>query len=117
MFTSRFALIVPCLLLVGCASRGPSKPSNTLIYGRGEDSKTLDPINAETGESVKVILNLYDTLVAFADETMELEPSLANSWETSEDGLTWSFHLRDGVRFHDGTPVDAEAVIFSLNRL
>ncbi len=123
MLARRLTLIVACLLLIGCTSRGPSKPhtpgtpNNTLIYGRGEDSKTLDPINAETGESVKVILNLYDMLVAFADETMDIEPSLATSWETSDDGLTWTFHLREGVRFHDGTPVDADAVVFSLNRL
>lgn len=117
MLTRRLALIIAGLLLVGCASRAPSKPGNTLIYGRGEDSKTLDPINAETGETVKVLLNLYDTLVAFADETMEIEPSLATSWATSEDGLTWTFQLRAGVRFHDGTPVDADAVIFSIDRL
>ncbi|MCA9141446.1 MAG: ABC transporter substrate-binding protein [Planctomycetales bacterium] len=117
MLTRRLVLLLACLLLIGCGSRAPSKPRNTLIYGRGEDSKTLDPINAETGETVKVLLNLYDTLVAFADETMDIEPSLATSWETSEDGLTWTFHLREGVRFHDDTPVDAEAVIFSLNRL
>lgn len=117
MLTRHLALLLACLPLISCASRAPSKPSNTLIYGRGEDSKTLDPINAETGETVKVLLNLYDTLVAFADETMDIEPSLATSWETSEDGLTWTFHLREGVRFHDDTPVDAEAVIFSLDRL
>jgi peptide/nickel transport system substrate-binding protein len=117
MLTRRLALLIVGLLLAGCASRTPSKPSNTLIYGRGEDSKTLDPINGETGETVLVLLNLYDTLVAFADETMEIEPSLATSWDVSEDALTWTFHLREGVRFHDGTPVDAEAVIFSLDRL
>ena len=117
MFAVRLTILVACLMLVGCASRAPSKPSNTLIYGRGEDSKTLDPINGETGETVKVLLNLYDTLVAFADESMEIEPALATSWETSDDGLTWTFHLREGVRFHDGTAVDAEAIIFSLNRL
>ncbi|MEO8498894.1 MAG: ABC transporter substrate-binding protein, partial [Planctomycetota bacterium] len=118
----RLALILACLLLFGCTSRPREADQhrtadNTLIYGRGEDSKTLDPINGETGETVLVLLNLYDTLVAFADETMEIEPSLATAWETSDDGLTWTFHLREGVRFHDGTDFDADAVVFSLNRL
>jgi len=109
-----------CILMIttlGCTSRPPSKSLNTLIYGRGEDSKTLDPINAETGETVKVILNLYDTLVTFHDETLEIVPSLAERWETSEDGLTWTFYLRTGVSFHDGTPLNAEAVVFSFDRL
>ncbi|MBP90000.1 MAG: ABC transporter substrate-binding protein [Planctomycetaceae bacterium] len=103
--------------MVGCRSRPAKQPTNTLIYGRGEDAKTLDPINAETGETVKVILNLYDTLVAFCDETLEIVPSLAESWETSEDGLSWTFHLREGVKFHDGTPLTADAVVFSFQRL
>jgi peptide/nickel transport system substrate-binding protein len=105
------------VLLIGCSARAPVKPPNTLIYGRGEDAKTLDPINAETGETVKVILNLYDTLVAFHDETLEIVPALATEWETSVDGLTWTFRLREGVRFHDGTNLDADAVVFSFERL
>ncbi|MCA9121086.1 MAG: ABC transporter substrate-binding protein [Planctomycetaceae bacterium] len=117
MVTKRLLVLIASVVLVGCGSHPPGKPSNTLIYGRGEDSKTLDPINGETGETVKVLVNLYDNLVAFRDDSTEVEPALATSWETSEDGLKWTFHLREGVRFHDGTPVDAEAIIFSLNRL
>ncbi len=120
MPTRRFAVILVCLMFVACSSRAPSKPTktnNTLIYGRGEDSKTLDPINGETGETVKALVNLYDTLVAFTDDSTEIEASLATSWSTSEDGLTWTFQLREGVRFHDGTLVDAAAIVFSLNRL
>lgn len=123
MLTRCLAFVLCCLVVAGCSSRSANNSSssgqtgNTLIYGRGEDSKTLDPINAETGETVKLIVNLYDTLVAFADSSMEIEPALATKWETSEDGLIWTFHLREGVRFHDGTPFDADAVIFTLDRL
>ena len=117
----RNLLVVLALLtsLVGCGTqRSPTETSRrVLIYGRGEDSKSLDPINAETGETVKVLLNIYDSLVAFHDETLDIVPALATHWETSDDHLTWTFHLREGVRFHDGTPLDAEAVIFSLQRL
>ena len=59
---------------------------------------------------------IYDTLIQYKDESTEVEPALASSWEASSDGLTWTFHLRQNVKFHDGTPFDAEAVLFSLNR-
>ena len=88
----------------------------TLIFGRGGDSIGLDPGHEMDGESFKVCDNIYDTLVQYKTENTELEPGLAEAWESSEDGLTWTFHLRRGVTFHDGTPFNAEAVRFSLNR-
>ena len=88
----------------------------TLIFGRGGDSIGLDPALEEDGESFKVCDNIYDTLVQYKEGSTELEPGLATSWESSEDGLIWTFFLRKGVTFHDGTPFNAEAVLFSLNR-
>ena len=88
----------------------------TLIFGRGGDSVGLDPAHEEDGESFKVCENIYDTLVQYRDESAEVEPALAESWESSDDGLTWTFHLRRGVKFHDGTPFNADAALFSLNR-
>lgn len=88
----------------------------TLIFGRGGDSIGLDPALEMDGESFKVCDNIYDTLVHYKDGTTDLEPGLATRWESSEDGLTWTFYLRQGVTFHDGTPFNAEAVLFSLNR-
>ncbi len=88
----------------------------TFIFGRGGDSVGLDPALEEDGESFKVCDNIYDTLVQYKDGSTDLEPGLAEKWESSEDGLTWTFYLRKGVKFHDGTPFDAEAVLFSLNR-
>ena len=93
-----------------------SKHGDTLIWGRGGDSVGLDPAHEEDGESFKVCDNIYDTLVQYKDESTDLEPALATHWESSEDGLIWTFHLRRGVTFHDGTPFNAEAVLFSLNR-
>ena len=92
------------------------KTGGTLIFGRGGDSVGLDPGHEEDGESFKVCENIYDPLVQYKDESTEVEPGLAESWTASDDGLTWTFYLRRGVNFHDGTPVNAEAVLFSLNR-
>lgn len=88
----------------------------TFIFGRGGDSVGLDPALEEDGESFKVCDNIYDTLVHYKDGRTDIEPGLATSWKSSEDGLTWIFNLRKGVSFHDGTPFNAEAVLFSLNR-
>ena len=88
----------------------------TFIFGRGGDSVGLDPALEEDGESFKVCDNIYDTLVQYKDGSTELEPGLAEKWDSSEDGLTWTFYLRRGVKFHDGTPFNADAVLFSLNR-
>ncbi len=95
---------------------GQSIPDNTLIFGRGGDSITLDPAYIEDGESAKVCDMVYDTLVQYRENTTDLEPALAESWTRSADGLTWTFQLRHGVEFHDGTPLSADAVVFSLTR-
>lgn len=103
--------------LVLVASRlGQNVSDNTLIVGRGGDSITLDPANIEDGESAKVCDMIYDTLVQYRENTTDLEPALAISWTRSPDGLTWEFNLREGVYFHDGTPFNADAVVFSLTR-
>jgi peptide/nickel transport system substrate-binding protein len=77
---------------------------------------TLDPADATDGESVKAIESLFDTLVRYKTGSTEVEPSLATEWTVSDDHLTWTFTLREGVTFHDGTPVNAEAVAFSFQR-
>ena len=88
----------------------------TLIFGRGGDSITLDPAQVVDGESAKVCDMLYDTLVQYRDDTIDIEPALAEAWHSSADGLTWTFRLQQGVQFHDGTPFTADAAVFSLTR-
>ena len=88
----------------------------TLIFGRGGDSITLDPPQVVDGESAKVCDMLYDTLIQYKEGTTDLEPGLAEAWERSADRLTWTFYLRQGVQFHDGSPFNADAVLFSLTR-
>jgi peptide/nickel transport system substrate-binding protein len=106
-------------LMGGGCSPGTTQNSQrkTLIYSRGTDAITMDPIHADVGDTVKVFVNLYDTLVGYDDVTTDLVPSLATSWKTSDDGKEWTFQLREGVKFHDGTTLDSEAIVFSFERL
>src|SRR5690606_18214394 len=82
-----------------------------LIFGRGGDSVSLDPITVTDGESFKVTKNIFDTLINFGEQDTEIEPALASDWEAAEDGLTYTFQLEEGVKFHDDTDFNAEAVV------
>ena len=78
---------------------------------------TWDPSPSYSTEVV-YMANLYEPLI-YANPPGSVEPfspALATSWEVSKDGLEWTFHLRDGVKFHDGTPFDAAAVKYSIDR-
>lgn len=95
----------------------PAPPKEqVLVFGRGGDSVSLDPANVTDGESLNVTTNIYDTLIDYAEGTTDLIPGLAESWSSSEDGLVWTFYLRQGVKFHDGTDFNADAVVFNFNR-
>ena len=65
----------------------------------------------------RILVNLYDGLVRYKPGTLEVEPALADSWDISDDGSTYTFHLREGVSFHDGTPFNADAVKFNFDRM
>ncbi len=106
------------LFLLGACSP-PASPASppALVWARGADSSTLDPAEVEWGEDIKVARSLYESLVSFKEGSLELEGRLATSWTVSADGKTVTFELRPGVTFHDGTPFDAETVVFSVQRL
>lgn len=76
----------------------------------------LDPAMGSDEASSSAFVNLYDTLL-YPTATGDVEPNVATSWSVSSDGLTWTFKLRSGVKFHDGTPLTANDVVFSLNRM
>lgn len=88
----------------------------TLIFGRGADSIQLDPSKVTDGESIYVTNQIYDTLVRYEEDSTEVKPALATEWAPSEDGLTWTFQLRDDVTFHDGSDFTAEDVVFNFER-
>ncbi len=92
-------------------------PPGVLIVGQIAEPKSLDPHAVTAANDFRILANVYDGLVRFADGTLTPEPGLAESWVISEDGLTYTFTLRDGVMFHDGTALDAEAVKFNFDRM
>ncbi len=110
------ALILMVFMWPALAAGEPVK-GGTLIWGRGGDSVTLDLAQATDGESIKAGIQVLENLVMFGKNSMDVEPQLATSWKVSDDGLTWTFKLRKGVKFHDGTPFNAKAVYDSFARV
>ncbi len=91
----------------------------TLVVAIPQATVQLDPAIAGSngyGDIIPVTDNVTEGLTRFKPGTVEIEPALAESWETSEDGLTWTFAIRPGVTFHDGTPLDAKAVETNILR-
>lgn len=88
-----------------------SKPKRggTLTFATGTDATTLDPQFVTDVPTSRVVMHIHETLV-FQNERGEIRPRLAESWEVSNDQRTWTFKLRAGVKFHDGTVFDAAAV-------
>jgi len=113
------AIFVVVLIGVVQAQVGPADTEDTnqitaIIAGNPE---TLDPATTFDGLSLHVTAHIYETLVA-ADESdlYRTSPGLAESWTVSSDGLTWTFTIRPGAKFHDGTEVDANAIVYNINR-
>jgi peptide/nickel transport system substrate-binding protein len=88
-----------------------------LVVAEAADVISLDPVRVTDNESIQVGELLFEGLVGWKPGTTDIEPRLATDWRVSPDGRTWTFHLRDHVAFHDGSPMDAEAVVFSFERL
>lgn len=89
----------------------------TLTYAQNLPVTSADPIRPEGYPAgYEANFTIYNNLVTF-DRDLSIIPDLAETWETSEDGLTWTFHLRDGVSFHDGTPFNAQAVEAKIARI
>jgi len=113
------AVVIVVLIVagVGALLLMPKPKEAEIVIGTTDVVKHLDPAMAYDFMSCNVIYNVFDTLVRIKRGTTEIEPGLAESWEISEDGKVITFHLRRGVKFHDGTELDAEVVKFSIERV
>lgn len=120
-FLPVFVLSLALMLACGSTAGSPNLPSSTgsiplnqaLVYSGGESTnpRNYDPATTHTsGDKL-----LYSGLVSF-DPHLSLVPDLAERWDISEDGMVYTFHLRQNAKFHDGTPVTAEDVVYSWER-
>ena len=109
--TSLLALIV---LITGFAF---AQDGITVIWGEDRaDHATLDPRVTQSRHEEQMILQIFDPLI-YNDGAGNFVPGLATAWEVSDDGLAWTFTLREDVTFHDGTPFNAEAVKFTFDSI
>jgi peptide/nickel transport system substrate-binding protein len=92
-------------------------PPGVLVVGQIAEPQALDPHAVTAVNDFRILMNLYDGLVRYAPGTLEVEPALATGWEISEDGTVYTFTLREGVSFHDGTALNAEAVAWNFDRM
>lgn len=97
------------------AAKGP-KQGGDLIVGMVYEPVTMDPHVTGQANAIRILLNAFDTLV-YADDKGEVHPYLAESWTINDAGTVYTFKLKQGVKFHDGTPLNAEAVKFSFDRI
>src|SRR5206468_9865902 len=120
---ARGLLLVPAVLtglaLVACTreATSPKTAEQLFRFRMHEDPPTLDPALSNDQFSEAIILNVNRGLVELDPGTLEIRPAVAESWSISPDNRVYTFHLRDGVRFHNGRPVTSQDVAYSLRRL
>lgn len=99
------------------AAAAAQEGSGELVYAQSMPITTPDPVNPQTYPAAyEANFTIYRNLVTF-DRDLKIIPDLAETWEQAADGLTWTFHLRQGVTFHDGTPFNAQAVEAHIKRI
>ena len=114
-------LLAGVSLTATATSAEEPKSGGTLVYGVESEIPWYDPHKVFGGSNKRVVLQIFEGLVD-RDRTQPgmvppLVPRLAESWDMSEDGMVYTFNLRKGVTFHDGTPFNADAVVFNIRRV
>lgn len=116
------AFVLGASALTGCGSKSSGTKATDsasseggLVVAMDADVKTLHPADYSTTVELNVLNQIYDSLIYMnPDGAHEAEPRLAERYEVSDDGLTYTFYLRDDITFHDGTPITADDVVFSM---
>lgn len=93
------------------------KAGGTVTLGYLDEPPTMDPRVTGSAKAQNLMINLFDTLVTLDRETAEVRPGLATAWEVSPDGTEYTFTLRSGVKFHDGTEFNADAVKYTFDSI
>lgn len=125
-----FVAVIAALLLSACAPAAPGQTGSSdasgageaaaagdkiLLYGGNQDIDNIDPAIGENYSINAALLSLYDAL--FIMRGAEAEPNLVDTWEVNDDATVFTFKLKENALFHDGSPVNADAVVYSFNRL
>ncbi|MFN3949921.1 ABC transporter substrate-binding protein [Microbacterium sp.] len=118
------AVAIGALTLSGCTSQrddagggdAGGDVDSTFVFGASGDPSSLDPAFASDGESFRISRQIFEGLVGVEPGTADPAPMLAESWTQSDDGLSYTFELKEGVTFHDGTEFNADAVCFNFDR-
>lgn len=126
MYAITWTLLLVMLVLSGCGGGNKSgdtgndsktpAAANEFVYAAGTEPTTFDPHFITDVNTARAAMQIYETLVTWNKDS-KIEGLLAESWTTSDDNLTWTFKLREGVTFHDGAPFNAEAVKYNFDRL
>lgn len=111
------SIAAPYLTFSGSAIAAEPVKGGRLSAAMSLEPASLDPIMGNAQGADRSVYNLFCENLIYQDETGAVQPGLAESWEISEDGKTYTFKLRNGVMFQDGTTFDAEAVKFNLERV
>jgi peptide/nickel transport system substrate-binding protein len=115
----RAAVVVATALVISAlvaSARGGQRATSTIVFGTEADPTLLDPSLVSDGPSLRATDQIFESLVGFKPGGTQVVPELATSWSVSKNGLAWTFKLRRGVTFSDGTPFNAAAVCFNFTR-
>src|SRR5918998_566813 len=112
-------MMVVISVLGGATSAGAQNEDEKVVLriGSSNDIDGFNPFKIVEVPSYEVMNLTYDTLVNYSPKDSSPVPGLADSWETSEDGLTWTFHLNEEARWHDGEDVTSEDVAYTFQRI
>jgi len=102
--------------LSACQSQTPKDPE-TLVWHLGAEPDTLNPITATDAYASRIDGFIYDSLIERDNKTLEWKPKMADHWEISSDRRQFTFHLREGIRWHDGVPLTVEDILYSYHRI
>ncbi|MGH8966428.1 MAG: ABC transporter substrate-binding protein, partial [Actinomycetes bacterium] len=113
-----FAAGALALSLASCGAESErGSGGSTLTFGAAGAPSTFDPFYATDGETFRVTRQMFEGLLGIKPGTAEVEPELATDWTSNKDGTEWTFTLREGVTFHDGTAFNADAVCANFERM
>ncbi len=98
------------------ASAPEGTAGGSVTLARGVDADNMDPVTQDGNINIWVFMSIYDQLVRVSESGTETVPGLAEEWEVSDDGVTYTFHIREGVQFSNGTPLTMDDIIWSIER-